>query len=1398
MSATVNNISCFGGSDCNIQVFASGGTAPYSFSWNTGSSTSNIAGLGVGTYQVTVTDANGCQYAESYSIQMPDALIASGTVTNINCNGELNGAIDLVVSGGSLPYTFNWSNGATTEDLSSIAAGNYSVTITDNSGCILTRNFTVNQPLPITVNETVSDVLCFGDGDGSIDLTVSGGTAPYTYSWSNGETTQDIFNLSGGTYEVTITDGNACQTTLSYVVNEPSAALAITGSITDELCNGDNQGALDITVSGGTAPYSYQWNTGQGAEDIGGLKQGGYQLTVTDANGCTISESFSVSGPDVLAVSAVTSNISCQGGNDGAIDLTISGGTGPYTYLWNTGETTEDLSSLTASNYSVTITDSNGCSAAANYTLTQSAAISVMENIGNIACFGDGDGSIDLTVSGGTAPYTYSWSNGETTQDIFNLNGGTYEVTITDGNACQTTLSYVVNEPSAALAITGSITDELCNGDNQGALDVTVIGGTAPYTYQWNTGQSAEDIAGLSQGVYQLTVTDANGCTISESFSVSGPDVLSVAASSSDVTCNGNNDGAIDISVSGGTAPFSYNWSNGQTIEDLSGLAPGSYSVSILDANGCQTTGTYNIVQPLVLTANASVSGVTCFGADDGKIDLSVLGGNAPYNYSWSNGEVKKDLSGLTGGSYTVTVTDSKGCQIQETFIVQSPTSELAIASTITDASCFGVASGAIALNVTGGTGPYRFNWSNGSNQRDLVNLFSGTYSITVTDANGCSINEVFTINQPDELAVTFDIVNSTCLGDADGSVPTSVTGGQAPYTYAWSNGSTAKDIINVNGGTYNLTITDANGCTHVTAVEVGDSRNLAVQIQKSDVLCKGDASGSINLSVSGGSGNYNYVWANGDLGPDHSALVAGVYEVVVSDNLGCATTSTIVIGEPAEVLSVNLSGNEELACFGDKSGRLIATPNGGIAPYTYLWSNGARTASIENLVADNYTVTITDANGCLVQSSLTITEPIAPLQINVSGNLNLACKGEANGSLSVQVTGGSGAYEYFWSTGDRTDRIDNLAVGDYTLRVIDEAGCVQEEVFSIAEPDELSLARFRVNESQCFDDRNGSIELDIEGGTGPYSYQWSTGATSKNLIGISSGNYTVNITDANGCNIQSNFSLAEPERFVLEPEIQPISCTGANDASISLNIEGGIGPVSIRWSNGASTETLSSVAPGEYNVLVTDKNGCTLQSTFNVVEPLDLTLDAYIEEAARCNDPASGRINLIVSGGTEPYRYRWSNGDSISNLVDILPGTYVVEVIDQNNCSTQGTYTVLQPEPLQIGLSTGPFIDCENRIAGTIIKADVRGGVGNYNYQWSKGSSVNNELFITEPGRISIEVSDLRGCFQMNSISVDIPELGLADFIYNAESIDRTGDLASNDPVSFFDQSLGEVIDWH
>jgi gliding motility-associated-like protein len=1398
LSGTATDATCNGLDNGSIEVTVGGGTAPYTYAWSDGYSGEDRISLEPGTYSLLLTDANGCQVTESYTITEPDALSLTYTFDDISCFGAGDGAIRVDLIGGTAPYSYLWSDGATSEDRDNLGPGSYTLTVTDAQNCQITQTVTIDEPAVLALSYTKTDVDCFGNATGSVDLTVAGGMAPYTYAWSDGSALQDLSGLVADTYSILVTDANGCTATETLVISQPAAALGFAAeTISDVSCYGLNDGAIDLTVTGGTAPYSFSWADGASSEDRGSLVAGTYAVVVTDASGCQISSSYEITEPTILTTSFSQFNVSCFGIGDGSIDLTVSGGSSPYLFNWSDGAATEDRSNLGPGTYAVQITDANGCQASEIITITEPLALTLNQATTDVACFGQSTGGIDLTIAGGTTPYTYNWSNGAVSEDLTEIVAGSYSVTVTDAQGCAVSEIIVVSEPAAPLSATAVQTNESCASFSDGSIDLTVAGGTAPYTYSWNTGASSEDISGLQPGTYQVTVSDNNGCEIIQNYTITGPQPLTLTGAVTNLSCRNAGDGAIGLTVSGGTAPYSYVWSNGATTEAISSLDIGAFSVQVTDANGCTVIGAYTITQPLVLVANYLVEDVSCFGADDGGIDLSVTGGTAPYSYNWSNGATTQDIENLSGGAYTVGVLDANGCQVTAVIMVEAPSAPLAATTLITDAACQGQPAGRIDLAVTGGTAPYSYAWSNGSSQQNLVNAFAGDYEVVVTDIKGCVFTASYTIQEPDPIETSFDIATTSCFGDSDGSIIVNTTGGVGPYSYVWSNGSTSKDQFNLTGGTYNVTITDANNCAVVRSAFVGDSKDLLVEVAKVDIGCKGEENGAISLNVTGGSGTYSYLWSDGATTRDLNSLSAGVYTVLVSDAGGCSTTATVVVSEPSAALDIAVDRSADMTCFGQTDGFARVVPQGGVAPYTYLWSNGARTADITGIPAGEYTVSVTDANGCVVQEFFRINQPDQPLNIIANGNLDLSCMGNSDGNIQLDVSGGTAPYTYLWSTGSDRDALSGLVAGDYTVRVSDALGCVKEQTFSVRQPAELRIDNAFVNESQCFDDRNGSIELDVVGGTAPYQYQWSNGATTKNIIGISSGVYEVAITDARGCTVQGTYELDDPELFRLSPEVAEISCVGANDASISLNIEGGVGALTIRWNTGHVGETLTELAPGLYNVLVTDENGCSLQQNFNIIEPLPVTLDAFVKDAIKCGDPESGQINLIVSGGRAPYTYRWSNGDTTQSLTELFPGTYAVTVTDSYGCTAEGTYSIQQPDPLKIGLRTEILVDCDNRTVDNRVRAEVSGGFGGYQYEWSRGSGNGAENIVSEPGRLTLYITDDRGCQLEKSIDITIPELGEADFDFTSASIVRDGEAAANDPVNFYDTSFGDIIDW-
>lgn len=446
----------------------------------------------------------------------------------MGCFGASTGSATVAVTGGTSPYTYLWSNGAAATSITNLISGSYSVTVTDANGCTANNSVNISQPAAaLSVAPSVSQqVSCYGGANGSISIAVSGGTTPYTYNWSNGAVTQNISGLNAGAYTVTVTDANGCTQQQSATVTQPSAALSGILSVTQNAsCYGWSNGAITSAIAGGTAPYSYQWSNGANTQNITSLVAGVYTLTVTDANGCLYNQSATVSQPAAALSSAtqVNQNVSCYGGNNGSASVSVNGGTPPYAYFWSNGSATSSINGLSSGNYSVLITDQNGCTVTGTVNIQQpvAALAATAGAIQNVDCFGSASGSASVSVSGGTSPYTYLWSNGAVTQNLVAVGTGTYTLTVTDQNGCTNQVQLNISQPAAALTANTNVNQNVdCFGGNNGSVQLMVNGGTSPYNYSWSNGAVTQNISGLIAGSYTVTVTDANGCVFSTTASV--------------------------------------------------------------------------------------------------------------------------------------------------------------------------------------------------------------------------------------------------------------------------------------------------------------------------------------------------------------------------------------------------------------------------------------------------------------------------------------------------------------------------------------------------------------------------------------------------------------------------------------------------------------------------------------------------------------------------------------------------------------------------------------------------------------------------------------------------------------------------------------------------------------
>ena len=1332
---------CNGGSFGSAKAFPSGGTPPYTFLWNTGQTTQIIQNLPAGTYTVTVTDNNGCTGTASGVVEgQADGFTVSLSATEPGCASN-NGTITAIPTGGNPPLVYNWSNGGSGQTITNLGPGNYSVTVTDATGCTATASTFLNAPQNLVVMAWATNETCYNANDGMASASASGGLPPFTFAWSNGATGQSIFNLSPGTYMVTATSSEGCTgTATATVAGAPFFTLSfMTYDVT--VCGG-NDGKATVFRNGGTPPFSYLWSTGSTSPTIANLIAGTYSVTVTDANGCEAIGSAIVGGPADLSVSIDGTSVICEDGSSGMATAIVTGGTPPFNYLWNTGATTAAISGLPPGTYSVTVSDAAGCDGTASIGITGDFFI-IDFSVENILCYGESSGTIVAAGWGGVPPYTYLWNTGSTNPEISNVPAGIYSVTVTDALGCSFSDSIELTQPPP-FGVNISSSNGGCTPNN-GEATANPFGGTPPYSYLWSTGSTAQTIMNLSPGTYFVTVTDANGCQVNCSTVINGPSNLSVSIDGTGLICGNDNSGTATAVVSGGTAPFSYLWNTGATTATISGLFPGTYSVTVTDAAGCDGTATI-VISGDFFIVDFSFQNVLCYGESSGIIVAAGWGGVPPYTYLWNTGSTNPEISNIPAGTYSVTVTDALGCSFSNSIeITQPPLLGVNIASS--SGGCT-PNSGMATANAFGGTPPYRYLWNTGDTTMAISNLPSGTYTVTVTDANLCTTTAFTNITLGSDLSLNINSVNISCNGDFDGFAMVIATGGTPPYSYLWNTGSTTGGIAGIGAGTYTVTVTDATGCSETASVTLTEPPPIVINISTTNASC-GNNDGSLTASASGGVPPYSYAWNNGENTATINNLAPGTYFLTVTDANNCTNTAVAQIlggdGFTIEIVSENVS------CYGAKDGFAIANIIGGTPPFTFQWNTGATTAMINNLPPGQYFVTVTDADGCTEMASVIITGP-PPIVLSIS-KTNETCAGNNDGTATIAVlSGGTPPFSYQWNTGATTAIINNLPPGTYSVTVTDANGCTKTAMVTIGGPPPIVLSISKMNET-CAGSNDGTASVVVSsGGMPPFDYLWNTGQTSSSITNLPPGTYSVTVTDANGCVAVGSTTVNPGSNLSIFISSSDVSCNGGNDGSATVNATNGTAPFSYSWSNGQSAQSIFNLTAGTYSVTVTDSNGCVAVASVIITQPAPMLVLTSVLSTT-CEGSSDGSINAIVVGGQSPFTFAWSNGDFGATISNLSAGTYSVTVTDANAC----TATAVEFVPALPSPSCSASVTQEiSSMGGSDGEATVQasGGTPPYDFSWSNGQTgtVASNL---SAGTVTVTVTDFKGCFSTCSVTL-------------------------------------------
>ncbi len=1157
----------------------------------------------------------------------------------------------------------------------------------------------------------------------------SGGTAPYTFQWTGPALSTPLFfqniDIRGATagqtttYSVLVKDDFGCTATdeIKVLTLNSVTSTQIAAKQDVQTCGGSD-GSISLNPLNGQPPFTFSWKssgnilsqTGSGV--IQNLKQGNYRFTITDASttGCSMVMPLIVlNAPGLKVAVDSVQNPSCPAAATGSILLNVQA-TAP-TFLWSNQTTGQNLIGVAENSYSVTITDGACQQILNNIELVAPPQISILENVNaSVSCFGGQNGSLGVQVFGGSQPYQYLWSNDSTGQNLENLAAGWYRVVVSDANFCEKEDSFLVSQPAKLLVSVPIFDSVQCFGFKNGSIRAFPSGGAGGFTYHWSNGANTAFVNNLPAGNFSVTLTDQNGCTATGGAVLVEPNLLKFDSFQiQNPMCLGIATGKISPKISGGSPQYFWNWDNGKTTPTLQNLSSGKYSVTVTDRRGCSVQkSNLEISAPQVLDISLdSLRQIRCFGEENGRIEIDVAGGDAPYFVEWNGFPDDFVLENLFAGDFTAIVRDANGCRDSATFSISAPSAMLenSLVNTKTP-SCFGEFNGQIETKTVGGQPPYQFFWNTGKTTEDISEVPAGNYQLTVLDARGCSFSlPQIILGQPDLLATQYFPKNIPCNGTT-GQIEIATTGGTTPYIYVWNFGDTTQNVYLLPAGNFAVTVTDANGCENKADSLKIVNTNFDFQVNpifEKNISCFGLADGRIVVELNGGTAPFKYSWSHlpgfktsGAARDTVFGLSAGTFSVFVEDGGGCpAFSQTFEIEEPPPLLidSVFVKNN---VCKGGVDGCIEVFAVGGTPDLTFLWNTMDSEPLVCDLTAGIYKFTVTDAAGCTASKSAVVGEPSQGLKIVADHIFQDTC-GNCNGEISVHTEFGTPGYQYSWSNDFDQATNTGLCPGEYFVMVTDQNQCTAVDSFEVSGAANLMDLESEIQDVRCAGDETGSIEVFPTGGQPDYSFAWNEpnlfGDSIANLAG---GIYTLTLVDAVGCSKVYSFKVFEPSPIEIL-DIQKDSVPGA--WNLTFEIGGGNDPYSVEifdlfWNlvpgGGAGLQ------PGYYHVLVTDSSGCVFKKEFvsvgtvatgqpEMVEFLEIfpnPTDGFSLIKLKLREASAMKIQVLDATGRVVF---WKNfaekQDEFGMALDFSrfpAGVFFVEIVLENG-ETVGKRVVLK-----------------------------------------------------------------------------------------------------------------------
>ncbi len=1501
--------------------------------------TANFENLKFATYNISIENYSdmSCSFDTVISMIEPSPIVISFNKTNPLCSYSLDGTIEFDATGGTEEFLYSLDDKVFTaiNIFENLPKAKYQAFAMDGNSCLDSAEIIINEPLEILPIMDFELATCVGDSDGKIIFTAENGTSldnKYSFVFENNGNTidyaddTDIFtveDINSDIYELIVTDINNCQKDTSFLFPEPAilfsrleifqpkcngesgdiiveatgghsadgnyiykiykeddlistiendtavfnnflpavykieviddniclkdttitieekAKMTVSSFLSEEpLCYTSNDGQLKISVKGGVTDEDNKYLYKLYKEDLlihtesidtlnmNDLESAVYKIEILDKNLCFIDTTVFLSSPDSFLVDFTKTNTSCLNANDGSLQVLLVGGIAPYDYqIFDNNDqlisNTNEATNLVSGKYKVQIEDALGCKNDFNTDTVvvlspeSELQISVAEKQ-DILCNGLDNGKITLSALGGWGAYKYSKDgvNFSASPKFLNLISNDYTFYLKDNKNCVVTIDTAIIEPdeiSANLSDTNSVS---CYLDEDGAFTINAVGGTAPYYFIINNDETNKQtnnvFTNMKAGKYQIEIQDINECKFNFSHNISQPEELEAESLTSISTLCHTSLGAVTISATGGTEPYSFVWNDedgnllSSTNETAIDLLAGIYHCTITDDNSCQTTiNTAISNNDEVVIEVASTDTASCSNSKDGKAELVFLQTiNNPTIEWWKSDEKEKlniselSVDTLLGGDYFVEITDENDCKYIVNFEVPSPSAIKIDFNILNEVDCNGSSSATVETVVTGGTEPYQYLWTDiaeNNTSPNIQNIAQGIYNLQVTDANSCIKNNALKIEEPDEFVFDEIFVSvPNCYGDFSNKITVRASGGTNianVFTYQLLKGEnlieekTAKYSVfdNLQADDYNIKIIDDNNCEIINTVTVADLTKIAINnFQLNEPVCFG-GKGDLQVATNGGTteNNYNYILKHNDTEVSsrfkkvfqYNSLLSGDYNLKIKDENNCEIDTSFVVNEP-EALELEII-KEDISCKNLSNAKAEAIVTGGEAPYVYNWTDiygvSFSTDSIaENLGTGLIYCEVKDANLCPfgaplgnymgLKKSVNIVEPEKELKLEIDFFQNVSSNGNSDGQINAKATGGWGNYQYAIENDNyiASGLFDNLTAGTYTITVNDNDCNVSIEQI-ITEPEIFVATVSSITDNDCFGESKGEIIISAKGGVKPYRFSIDGANYQQDSIfsNLPKGDFSIEAIDNISDTIVLTASIEEETEIIASTTAKTDATCGEANASVSISAVGGKQPYSFLWNdeNNQTEATANNLKAGIYKLSITDANSCIKTEQIGISNTDGPAIEIVEIIPSNCSYSTDGSATINITEGLQPYSILWNDENAQTTLkAENLKGDdYLVEVTDSNDCIAVKNIIVPAPDELQINFADIKHIDCYSDCDGE-LKSIITGGTTPYSYNWNSDSSILQNICA---GKYILNIKDANNCLITDSIDI-------------------------------------------